>query len=66
MSLKYFNSHEVPFIFDPDCYKIFMLIGDQWVEIVDADIRNRVRFDSTEITMREAQELIKKTGRSKF
>jgi hypothetical protein len=34
-----------------------MLIGDHWVEMVDSDIKERVRFDSTEITEKEARTL---------
>jgi hypothetical protein len=58
--MKYFNTHDVPFMFDPNDYRIFMFIGDHWVEIVDSDIENQVRFDSTEITKKEVAALIQK------
>ena len=58
--MKYFNTHDVPFMFDPDVHKIFMLIGDEWVEIIDGDIKNKVRFKSTEITKREAMTLVRR------
>jgi hypothetical protein len=57
MSMKYFNTHDVPFMFDLNACRIFMLIGDHWVEMVDSDIKERVRFDSTEITEKEARTL---------
>jgi len=60
MSMKYFNAYDVPFMFDPDIHKIFMFIGDKWVEIVDSEIEKKVRFDSTEITQKEAMALIQR------
>lgn len=57
MSIKYFKSCDVPFMLDPDFSKIFMFIGDQWVEIADSNIKTTVRFNSTEITKKEAMAL---------
>jgi hypothetical protein len=58
--MKYFNTLDVPFMFDPDFHRIFMLIGDEWVEIMDGSIKNKLRFYSTEITEREAMTLVQR------
>ena len=60
MSMKYFNAHDVPFMFESNACRIFMLIGDHWVEMVDSDIKDRIRFDSIEITEKEAWTLFQR------
>lgn len=64
MSMKYFNACDVLFMFDPNAHRIFMFIGDHWVEMVDSDIKNKLRFDSTEITKKEAMTLIQRNRAS--
>ena len=54
MSMKYFCKDDVPVVFDPDTFKIYMFIGDRWIEVGDEKLRDMIRFHAREISRSEA------------
>jgi hypothetical protein len=54
---RFFQKENVPFMFELDTYKVYTLIGDNWAEVVDEDLKHTIRFGTVEISTAEAQSM---------
>jgi hypothetical protein len=57
-SVRFFSSHHGLCLFDPDTYKIFMYHNGSWVESIDPDFRETIRFGSVELSRQEALNIL--------
>jgi hypothetical protein len=48
MTFEYFKINDLLFMFDKKLFKIFMSIGDKWVQVVDLKIKNKMRYQPIE------------------
>jgi hypothetical protein len=54
VSKKYFKCEGTVIIFDSNSFKLYMSIGDELLEILDDNLRDKIRFHAQEISPDEA------------
>ena len=57
MTKKYYDSEDVPFVYDTDSYRLWRMEGDRLIEIEDAGIAFDIRMNSMAISYNRAMEL---------
>jgi hypothetical protein len=57
MTKEYFDSEDVPFVYDTDSLRLWRMEGDRLIEIEDAGIAFDIRMNSMGISYNRAMEL---------
>ena len=57
MTKEYFDSEDVPFVYDTDSFRLWRMEGDRLIEIEDAGMAFDIRMNSMEISYGRAMVL---------